>query len=998
MGATSGAMPAGAPGGTLASVSTGGDAAGGSQFRDKDPPPGYDGLNPELTFRQYEKGIKLWQFETDVPVRKQGAKMLRALTGSARLAVDDMEFDEITSEDGVKNILSRLREYYLPHLEISMPRAFETAVYGLPRQSKESFAEYVHRLERSFAMLTKEGVELPKGATGYILYRQASLTESQDQRVLTWCEGRYDRDSMVKALRRLDKVLKEKASKSNYVMDSESVVTSEHGNLPAEPYDDSGDEYIYVVEGDLDGIYEEQDMLEALASYREVRQALKEQKTNRGYFPGKGLGGGTVKGKGKGKVRIHKEQLKLRTRCWRCGQIGHISAECNSKLSVKESAGQSSSAASTSKSGFFVAMSDDTGSNLDQPSGQGIQDFWLRNFVERRAKTHDTSLCESDAAYKSARVTVDKPSSTSFHGIVTKSFEVVVDTAAEGGLIGSVALERLQNELKQFGLCCRWTPKTSSAKGVGGQAKVVGVILIPVGLGGINGVLEATVVEGDIPLLLPIRLLKFLGAIINIPENHIFFAKHAVKVLMKELHTGHMVINITEFAQEGFQTPQELGKEYDFKHNHEICDGQNAVMLAQQSPNGGTTSPRSAERSGSSFRNDGRSAGQDAKLGQAESSSRAEPSNFSASCSTLKSSRPQTLAHHDGQAVHSFDDGGLARRHRRLVPAIIGLGIVALVRDQTRGHLRGDHRECGAIEAFANQRSTDQCSERLCAPEASSEGRRQCPGFVDHMPRLQLPLGKSLSGGRDAERAQDREQPEEKGLLESNLTSYRHTGGDGSGCTRSGRDAECVPELQPPGQPDGRCRVPVDGNARSDDGRSGESEAANASRAELSSISQLTAESTGKAADAANGQRDEGEDIEARSFDTGNAEEPPRQCSTRTRECSCRQVGTDVRGRRLNGFGSHASPGAISDRGLQVRGARDEASSQEMGPTQGRSFWKCTRQICNFFQWDQAEVQRLLQMQPKAKASSAMTPSMPGSWQPVGGTTEVVDLTSESGF
>ena len=76
-------------------------------------------------------------------------------------------------------------------------------------------------------------------------------------------------------------------------------------------------------------------MLEALASYREVRQALKEQKNNRGYFPGKGLGNGNAKGKGK--TRVHKEQLKLRTRCWRRGQVGHISAECNSKLSVKES-------------------------------------------------------------------------------------------------------------------------------------------------------------------------------------------------------------------------------------------------------------------------------------------------------------------------------------------------------------------------------------------------------------------------------------------------------------------------------------------------------------------------------------------------------------------------------------------------------------------------------------------------------------------------------------
>ena len=105
---------------------------------------------------------------------------------------------------------------------------------------------------------------------------------------------------------------------------------------------------------------------------------------------------------------------------------------------------------------------------------------------------------------------------TAIHGIVTNFFERVVDIAAEGGLIGSVALERLQKELRQVGLCCRWTPKTSSAKGVGGN--VVGVILIPTGLGGINGVLEATVVEGDIPLLLPIRLPKVLQAIINLPE------------------------------------------------------------------------------------------------------------------------------------------------------------------------------------------------------------------------------------------------------------------------------------------------------------------------------------------------------------------------------------------------------------------------------------------------------------------------------------------------
>ena len=60
---------------------------------------------------------------------------------------------------------------------------------------------------------------------------------------------------------------------------------------------------------------------------------------------------------------------------------------------------------------------------------------------------------------------------------------------------------------------------------------------------------------------------------------------------MKELHTGHMVINIT-VASQGFETPKELAHEYDFRRKHEICDGQNVVMLAQQRQSCGTTSPR----------------------------------------------------------------------------------------------------------------------------------------------------------------------------------------------------------------------------------------------------------------------------------------------------------------------------------------------------------------------------------------------------------------------
>ena len=115
---------------------TAGAGAGVDGFlRDHDPPPG----DPETTFRAFEKSLKLWQL-IDVPLRKQSAKPLRALTGAARLALEELEYEQIASEGGIKNLVNRLREYFAPHLQVSMPRAFETAVYGQPRQSKETYA------------------------------------------------------------------------------------------------------------------------------------------------------------------------------------------------------------------------------------------------------------------------------------------------------------------------------------------------------------------------------------------------------------------------------------------------------------------------------------------------------------------------------------------------------------------------------------------------------------------------------------------------------------------------------------------------------------------------------------------------------------------------------------------------------------------------------------------------------------------------------------------
>ena len=130
------------------------------------PPPSWDGLDPAVQLPLYEKNVKLWQFETEVDVKKRGVRLLRNPTGVARALADSLEFDDIACEKGTENLSSTSRSHFAPHLELSLPRAFERAVYGQPRGSKESIQEYLIRVERAFFILAKEGLNLDATAKG----------------------------------------------------------------------------------------------------------------------------------------------------------------------------------------------------------------------------------------------------------------------------------------------------------------------------------------------------------------------------------------------------------------------------------------------------------------------------------------------------------------------------------------------------------------------------------------------------------------------------------------------------------------------------------------------------------------------------------------------------------------------------------------------------------------------------------------------------------------
>ena len=553
---------------------------GGWTYKDKEPPPGYDGTSPQSKFKVYLRDLELWQACTDVPEDKQGLKLVQALSGAAKAAVDTLTVKEIKGADGFANVLKKLKEAFEPYVETALPRALENAFYGAPRGHKESISEFLIRFQRAQSVLKDEGITLPVKAAGYLLFRQANLDGELEARLVTWLGGDYSLDTVITNLRRLERVHAE-GGKRTFLVEEEEPGEMSYDPVgpevflgePADEEESEEENWVYMEEGQLDQVLDEDDVLDALATYQQVRRQIKEQKLGRQFFKpgdrgpgkGKGVGGGKdrsrsfgrAKGDGKnGKSesrRIHIEQLKLRTRCRNCGQVGHWSRECKAPPSM---------ASSTSRPPSSVA----TGSAAT--GSQRSSFYWTVPPESPGQSSFFTFLDALHGASKRTAAAAEVPSSF----VVTADHQGLVDTAAQEGLIGRSALLRLLSVLRKHNLRAHWTDKEASARGIGGSARTVGVCELPVGVAGVPGVLETTVVTDDVPLLLPVSLLKALGAIVNMPESKLQLTAVNSECPMVSMASGHLAVSVVDFGPQGWSLPsgcEGIRQEQDFRLNGE---------------------------------------------------------------------------------------------------------------------------------------------------------------------------------------------------------------------------------------------------------------------------------------------------------------------------------------------------------------------------------------------------------------------------------------------
>eukprot|EP00435_Cladocopium_sp_Y103_P076228 s11_g83.t1 len=371
-----------------------------------------------------------------------------------------------------------------------MPRAFEKAIYGESRKAKESIQDYIIRMDQGFKELRDEGVELPSIVKGYVMFRQANLGATQEDQVTTWASGNFERAEIVKAMRKLEKVQKECNGQKHYVTEE-------------------GEADVYV-EGDFWGALRQ-------GRFSTQRQGLES----------------------------HIESLKLRTRCAKCGCIGHWARECTNPpdehaQARQASGGQAKGSVMSGKSGFVHVGNFEGASFVTQ---HWNQDLWqlptLGMFLKR-------STCLESQSVRSP-----------FCGIITDAERGVVDTAAQSGLIGECALGRLERSLASHGLKVRSTNKQGQARGVEGQAIAIGVVDLPIGIAGVNGILEVTVIKDDIPLLLPVSLLRDLHAKVDLFENKLVLSKFGKATNMSVMQSGHVTVSVLEFDEAGWQVPND---------------------------------------------------------------------------------------------------------------------------------------------------------------------------------------------------------------------------------------------------------------------------------------------------------------------------------------------------------------------------------------------------------------------------------------------------------
>ena len=300
-------------------------------------------------------------------------------------------------------------------------------------------------------------------------------------------------------------------------------------------------------------LFKEDEAIAILANYGQVRNYLHKKTLGRGFYQprapssgGKGSRKGGKGGKGGGSSNARPKQvsrrfLTERSICARCGKTGHWARECKNEpdeRGKKRVQGHTFLQNGPAGTGSLGPLPESLSTDF-----QSLSSHWHGEPPPTLISIESaTEPSPQDSSFQFCFTTLQATGGLQpfiGHGITRG--RAVVDTGAQHAVVGSERFAEIEEELAAYNLTPRVVPTLNmKALGVGGSTSFIKSAEIPIGIGGVSGLVTIHVLPSDVPLLLPVE-----------------FCRKMQCQLFDEGAGGHFSINIFEFPAEGWRKPYE---------------------------------------------------------------------------------------------------------------------------------------------------------------------------------------------------------------------------------------------------------------------------------------------------------------------------------------------------------------------------------------------------------------------------------------------------------
>ena len=427
------------------------------------------------------------------------------LDGSAWEAVEHLTLDALAKENGDVELWKILESRFPEKEPTDLMGESLGEVFSLCAKDGETAQAWTARVRDTFDKCKRRAnTDFPSTARGWITLNCAGLSEEQKAIIKAKAQGNLDFEEVSKAFRSCFPSYKAGSRAKKPVG---ALLADDEPSYHDETEDDGfEDVHTFLADHKIDtGEPElsESEAAEALAvSWKErrteiakVNQARRFSKSSSSFSTGR-------------KFRSDVDDLKRRTRCRRCLQIGHWARECKNPPANQNAASAS------------------TGSSNAAPTAAGYVQL-------DQVEEHEVHFVGCAEVYEVQEVMAAGLTSSPGFG--------VVDTGCGKTLIGAETLQLMEAMLASHNRAPgdRLCQTNTFRFGNGAVERSETVVRLPVGIGGKTGLIEAAVIRGRAPLLLGRPTLQKLGMHLDFRDGALSVLDGTVKVKMQCNPSGH---------------------------------------------------------------------------------------------------------------------------------------------------------------------------------------------------------------------------------------------------------------------------------------------------------------------------------------------------------------------------------------------------------------------------------------------------------------------------